>query len=70
MTEEVSAVAKQLNSGKDSGLDGLPIESYRSFWHIVGEGFTQIAHEVLNLGTLYRSQRTGVIRLFIQELEM
>ena len=61
--DELSEAVRQLKSGKSPGLDGIPIELYRSFWHICKDDFMEMANTVLSEGTLSVSQQTGVIRL-------
>jgi hypothetical protein len=48
-------------------MDGIPIEFYRTFWHILANDFVEMARVILRDETLSDSQQTGVIRLLYKQ---
>ena len=36
-TEEITEVLKSFKDNKVPGIDGLPAEFYKAFWHLLGE---------------------------------
>ena len=61
---ECFAPMQQSKSGKSPGMDGLPLEFYRTFWRVLEEDFVLVANEILQFGRHSGSQQKGVIRLF------
>ena len=55
---------RRLKTGKAPGLDGLPVEFYRTFWDCLKDDLVQMVNEVNISESLSSSQRTGLIRLF------
>ena len=48
---------------KAPGSDGLPMEFYVKFWHVLGEDLVCVLNSCFNDGCLALSQRSGVISL-------
>ena len=50
-------------NNKTPGNDGIPIEFYRKFWHLISEPFTKCGNECFEKGKMSRSQKQAVITL-------
>ena len=61
--EECSVALQGMARRKAPGLDGLPMEFYVKFWHILGSDLVSVLNSGLDLGSLALSQRRGVISL-------
>lgn len=53
-------------TGKAPGLDGLPMEFYLKFWHVLGTDLVNTLNSCYLVGTLALSQRHGVIFYLIR----
>ena len=60
---EVLSALKSCRNGSAPGLDGLPAEVYKFFWHDIKLPLMQCYMEVLREGRLTESQRQGMICL-------
>ncbi|KAF7649610.1 hypothetical protein LDENG_00138880 [Lucifuga dentata] len=63
-----------LENGRSPGLDGLPVDFYKSFWPVVGEDLTEVLTDSVERGRLPLSCRRAVITLLpkkgdLQELK-
>ena len=54
--EECALLLETFQNNKTPGKDGIPIEFYRKFWHLISEPFTKCANECFDKGELSRSQ--------------
>ena len=61
--EECALLLETFPNDKTLGNDGIPIEFYRKFWHLISEPFTKCAHECFEKGEMSRSQKQAVITL-------
>ena len=50
-------------TNKTPGNDGIQIEFYRKFWHLISEPFTKCANECFEKGEVSLSQKQAVITL-------
>ncbi len=56
-------IQKALKKGKSPGVDGLPLEFYRTFWDIFGHELLTIFKEFETFDRLPDSFRTGIVSL-------
>ena len=61
--EECFAALQGMARGKAPGCDGLPMEFYLKFWHVLGFDSVCVLHSAFGLGSSSRSQRRGIITL-------
>lgn len=61
--EELYAAMMSLQSGKAPGMDGLPVDFYKSFWSIIGPDLLEVMKDSLKIGRLPLSCRRAVITL-------
>lgn len=71
---ELYTAAMSLQNGKALGIDGLPVDFYKSFWSVVGEDLLEVIQDCLRTGLLPLGCRTAVITLLpkkgdLQELK-
>ena len=71
---ELYAALMSLQSGRAPGLDGLPVDFYKSFWSVLGEDLLEVISSSLETGRLPLSCRRAVITLLpkkgdLQELK-
>ena len=55
--EECFAALQGMARGKAPGCDGLPMEFYLKFWHVLGFDLVCVLNSAFGLGSLSRSQR-------------
>jgi len=41
-----------MKNGKAPGLDGLPVEFYKAYWHLLGEDLLAVLSDSLDKGQL------------------
>lgn len=56
-----------LANEKAPGIDGLPVEFYKSFWSVLGEDVLEVFQDSLNQEQLPLSCRRAVITLLPQK---
>ena len=61
--EEITEVLKSFKDNKVPGIDGLPAEFYKAFWHLLGETLVDSLNAAFDSGRLSISQRQGIITL-------
>ena len=61
--EGCALLLETFQNDKTPGNDGIPIEFYRKFWHLISEPFTKCANECFEKGEMSRSQKQAVITL-------
>ena len=61
--EEYFVALQGMARGKAPGCDGLPMEFYLKFWHVLGFDLVCVLNSAFGLGPLSRSQRRGIITL-------
>ena len=61
--EECALLLETFQNDKTLGNDGIPIEFYRKFWHLISEPFTKCANECFEKGEMSRSQKQALITL-------
>ena len=68
VTEEECKVAlHQMKNNKSPGKDGLPYESYKHFWSLLGPDLVAVFNSSYNSGLLPRSQRSALISLLYKK---
>ena len=60
-TEELYIAAMSLRTSKAPGIDGLPVEFYKSFWSVVGGDLLEVFQDSLCKGQLPLGSRRAVI---------
>ena len=61
--QELYTAMMSVQSGKAPGIDGLPIDFYKSFWAIIGRDLLEVVSDSLQRGRLPLSCRRAVITL-------
>lgn len=61
--QELWNAMQNMEGGKASGIDGLPVEFYKAFWEVMGEDFLGVLNESIAEGSLPLSCRRAVITL-------
>lgn len=61
--EEVTEAVHQLTPGKAPGIDGLPVDFYRTFWGIIGRDLYEVLMASFNDGVLPTSCQRAVLSL-------
>ena len=61
--EECKSILDSFQNNKTPWSDGIPIEFYKRFWHLIEEPFISCVDECLEKGELACSQRQAVITL-------
>ena len=61
--EEITEVLNSFKDNKVSGIDGLPAEFYKAFWHLLGETLVDSLNAAFDSGSLSISQRQAIITL-------
>src|SRR4029434_7141712 len=61
--EELYSALQTMDSGKASGLDGLPVDFYKSFWAELGTDVLTVLSDSLSEGQLPLSCRRAVLTL-------
>lgn len=63
--DEMENVVKKMPNNKSPGLDGLPAEFYKKYWHIIGKDIHAVITYSLDHGEMTTSQkRTGITLLY------
>lgn len=65
--EELTRAVNSSASGKAPGLDGIPVEFYKSFWKDMGPHLLQVFKAELEEDSISLSQRNGVISLLYKK---
>ena len=61
--DEITEVLKSFKDNKVPGIDGLPAEFYKAFWHLLGETLVDSLNAAFDSGRLSISQRPAIITL-------
>lgn len=61
--EELHVALMSLTNGKAPGIDGIPVDFYKTFWPVVGEDLLEVFNESLRTGLLPQSCRRAIITL-------
>ena len=61
--DELYNALQSLESGKTPGIDGLPVDFYKSFWATIGEDLLSVLQSSLAKGQLPQSCRRAVLTL-------
>ena len=65
--DQLENAMKGLPFHKSPGLDGLPVEFYRTMWNTIKHDFYQLVNEISNDNELSFSQKRGVIRIIFKK---
>lgn len=52
-----------MKNGKAPGLDGLPVDFYKAYWHLLGEDLLTVLSDSLDKGKLSLTCRRAVLTL-------
>ena len=61
--EEATEMLKAFEENKVPGNDGLPLEFYKTFWHLLGKSLINSFNAAIESGILSTSQRQVIITL-------
>ena len=61
--DEITEVLKSFKDNKVPGIDGLPAEFYKAFWHLLGETLVDSLNAAFDSGRLSISQRQAIVTL-------
>ncbi|KAL2096374.1 hypothetical protein ACEWY4_008522 [Coilia grayii] len=61
--EELQGALQSMECGKAPGLDGLPVDFYKSFWQVIGADVLAVLRDSLTRGQLPLSCRRAVLTL-------
>ena len=64
---EIKKAVEELSDGKSPGMDGLPIEFYKTNWNIIKDELKDVIKYSMSNSKLAESQNKGVIRLIPKE---
>ena len=64
---ELTSSVNSLSLNRSPGLDGLTVEFYRHFWHLLGPLLLQVACECLRQGSLTNSMKGSITRLIFKK---
>jgi hypothetical protein len=65
--DEVLSSLRKLSSGKAPGVDGLPVEFYKTFWPSIVDAYMDLLLECLESKELPLTMRTSVITLIYKK---
>uniref|UniRef100_A0A3Q4HL01 Protein tyrosine phosphatase receptor type M n=1 Tax=Neolamprologus brichardi TaxID=32507 RepID=A0A3Q4HL01_NEOBR len=68
--EEMSSAVQQLNGGRSSGADGLPVEFYQEFWLLLGEDIHEVFTYCMTTGILPTSCTRAVLTLLPKKVDL
>jgi hypothetical protein len=63
LDEECINVIRKIKKGKTPGIDGITIEFYSKFWHLINNIMIKSFNASYNLGELSETQKRGIITL-------
>lgn len=61
--DELFSALQSMKNGKAPGLDGLPVDFYKAYWHLLGEDLLTVLSDSLDKGKLQLSCRRAVLTL-------
>ena len=61
--EEMKSILDSFQNSKSSGIDGMPIEFYKTYWNLYSDSFMECVQETFKCGEMSSSQRKAVITL-------
>ena len=56
-----------MSRNKTPGSDGLPVEFYIKFWHVIGSDLTEVFNNAYDSDSLSKSQKLGLITLLFKK---
>ena len=65
--DEVSLALEGMALEKSPGSDGLPVEFYRAFWHILGADLVVVLNDSFSVGSLPPSLRSALISVIFKK---
>lgn len=65
--DEITKAQKEFKLGKTPGIDGIPIEFYRTFWDLIGQDLLEVANSCFENRLLSPTMRTGVLTLLYKK---
>ena len=64
---EVLTALNGISRNKTPGSDGLPVEFYIEFWHVIGSDLTEVFNNAYDSDSLSKSQKLGLITLLFKK---
>lgn len=61
--KELTDAVMQMNAGRAPGIDGLPVDFYKTFWKIIGRDFYGVVQECFKDKLLPKSCQRAVLSL-------
>ena len=61
--EEMKSILDSFQNNKSSGIDGMPIEFYKTYWNLYSDSFMECMQETFKCGEMSSSQRKAVVTL-------
>ena len=61
--EEITEVLSSCKDNKVPGIDDLPTEFYKKFWHLLGHGLVETFNAAFDSGHMSTSQKQAIITL-------
>jgi exonuclease III len=65
--EDLTKSLKTMKNGKSPGGDGLPVEFYVTFWHLIGPKFCEIVKGIFHQGKLPLTMSQAHVRLLFKK---
>ena len=65
--EEIETAMDKIKEKKSPGIDGIPIELYKTFWQLLKTPYTDMVKECFNKGILPVTTRTSVLSLIYKK---
>jgi len=68
--QEVTKAVKYLALEKAPGIDGLPSEFYKCFWHVIGKDYFEMLLNSIQTWSLPKSCNRAVLSLLLKKVDL